>query len=474
MPRRAFRLDRALPAALSLTLTAALVAPALAMFINDTEEVPIERLVTNLERRVERQDSAASHYVLGRVHAMAWARGGDTLRVNVEDAPAGKVDFAPWQTIRVSYQRRPMEAADKTHFWKAVHHYQEAVERDSKHALAHLGLGWMHHVGSDHATVLRTPDGSERKSSIPLDERERHARWLLDLGSEKAAVRRGARRGLETAMPRAFDTLLLFLADTTHPPDALQRAQALLRWEWRRRAMGHYRTAFDLRHGSDSKREYFGPEADASIALEAGRGLIVLLDALELEGAEKEDRERLRKKVEALRSKGGPVTPIVFPVDGEAPLVDLVDPSAAVDFDLDGSGAAQRWPWLHSNAALLVWAPSGGDAVTSGRQLFGSVTWWIPWRNGYEPLDALDDDGDGRLAGEELRGLGVWRDVDGDAVATRGEVTDARTYGIAEIATRPDGEHAGVPAHGTGIRLRDGSTRPTYDWTPSPLPPPRP
>ena len=25
------------------------------------------------------------------------------------------------------------------------------------------------------------------------------------------------------------------------------------------------------------------------------------------------------------------------------------------------------------------------------------MTWWVPWRNGYEPLAALDDDGDGRF-----------------------------------------------------------------------------
>jgi hypothetical protein len=69
----------------------------------------------------------------------------------------------------------------------------------------------------------------------------------------------------------------------------------------------------------------------------------------------------------------------------------------------------------------------------------GLPAWTV--RGTREPLAALDDDGDGRLEGAELDGLAVWR------------------------AT---GLEDGVPANPRGLGLRDGTTRPTCDWTPSP------
>jgi hypothetical protein len=112
--------------------------------------------------------------------------------------------------------------------------------------------------------------------------------------------------------------------------------------------------------------------------------------------------------------------------------------------------------------------PRGARDV--GRQLFGSRTWWIFWQDGYEPLAALDDDGDGRLSGAELDGICVWRDRDGDAVEDAGEIETAAEFGVTAIETRPDATEDGVPARRRGVVLADGTTRPTYDWTPRAVP----
>ncbi|MBT3202234.1 MAG: hypothetical protein HN350_20220, partial [Phycisphaerales bacterium] len=49
----------------------------------------------------------------------------------------------------------------------------------------------------------------------------------------------------------------------------------------------------------------------------------------------------------------------------------------AVRFDLDGDGRAQSWPWVKPTTGILVWDPSGQGRITSGQQLFGSVTIWM-------------------------------------------------------------------------------------------------
>ena len=68
--------------------------------------------------------------------------------------------------------------------------------------------------------------------------------------------------------------------------------------------------------------------------------------------------------------------------------------------------AGRRWEWIRTNAAWVVHLPQGGE-VTSALQMFGSVTFWVFWENGFHALRSLDDNGDGEIAGEELRGMRV-------------------------------------------------------------------
>ena len=151
-------------------------------------------------------------------------------------------------------------------------------------------------------------------------------------------------------------------------------------------------------------------------------------------------------------------------------LAGLLAPGRIVRFDLAGDGRPERWPWVAPETGILVWDPRGTGQIVSGRQCFGSSTWSMFWKDGYEPLAALDNDTDGWLAGEELHGLAVWQDRDGDGQSDPGEVRQLAAAGVERIATRAAGRHDGVPYHPGGIRLRDGTALPTYDWTPTSLP----
>ena len=87
------------------------------------------------------------------------------------------------------------------------------------------------------------------------------------------------------------------------------------------------------------------------------------------------------------------------------------------------------------------------------------------WEDGYQALDALDDNRDGVLSGDELRGLCVWRDANGNGVCDPGEVVPVQALGIESISVRATDSADGCPANVNGIRMRDGRVLPTYDWT---------
>ncbi|WP_394795991.1 hypothetical protein [Armatimonas sp.] len=63
-------------------------------------------------------------------------------------------------------------------------------------------------------------------------------------------------------------------------------------------------------------------------------------------------------------------------------LSSLLAPSKRVRFDLDGTGREQKLSWVGPETAVQCWDPVGTGKISSGKQLFGSVTWWMFWRDG--------------------------------------------------------------------------------------------
>jgi tetratricopeptide (TPR) repeat protein len=160
--------------------------------------------------------------------------------------------------------------------------------------------------------------------------------------------------------------------------------------------------------------------------------------------------QRYDERLKVIAAKPRSITPVLVAL-GPGPLVDA---KARVGFDLDGRAPhACAWDWPTPAAGILVYDPEGKGDIRSGLQLFGSVSWWVFWENGYQALAALDDDGDGGLRGTELAGIRVWRDADGDAVSQPGEVQDLTAYGITAIGVRD----------GMGV-IMNGRPAAAIDW----------
>ncbi len=242
---------------------------------------------------------------------------------------------------------------------------------------------------------------------------------------------------------------------------------SLFRRYWQDQALAAYRRAYELALEKDRKQRFPSPAANSLISRDAAESIRRIFERRTMSDDDRAELARMKEQTKDLPG-GFVITPLIFSMEAARPLEDLLDPSSRVRFDLAGAGRPAEWPWLRPETALLVWDPAGTGRITSGRQLFGSVTWWIFWENGYEPLALLDDDGDGWIAGRELEGLAVWRDRNGDGRSDRGEVIPAAKAGIARLAARPAGRHGAIPWNPRGLATTDGRLLPTYDWTPAP------
>ncbi|MCC8984000.1 tetratricopeptide repeat protein [Bradyrhizobium acaciae] len=190
--------------------------------------------------------------------------------------------------------------------------------------------------------------------------------------------------------------------------------------------------------------------------------LVPLLDAEK----DKREIETLKDHVATLGKLPYPITPIAVPLADGLTISDIEAPDARVTFDVDGSGLGREWSWITSKAAWLVSDLKFDGKIDSGRQLFGNVTFWMFWTNGYAALAALDDDRDGILTGKELAGLALWRDANGDGVADPGEVKSLSAYGIVAISCKWQTLNTNadkVAFSPNGVVFQDGKTRPSFD-----------
>jgi hypothetical protein len=198
------------------------------------------------------------------------------------------------------------------------------------------------------------------------------------------------------------------------------------------------------------------------LTAEAAGCLIPLLD----KGKDKEEIKTLQVRIEVERLLPRPISPVVIPLYDGLTASQLEDHSANVAFDADGTRLQKRWTWITRDAGWLVNDPHHTGKVTSALQLFGNVTFWMFWENGYQALAALDDDRDGMLASEELEGLAIWQDLNGNGLSDGGEVKPLAEWGIVAISCRHvrDMNHTDRIAYSPrGVFFRDGSKRPTYD-----------
>jgi hypothetical protein len=174
--------------------------------------------------------------------------------------------------------------------------------------------------------------------------------------------------------------------------------------------------------------------------------------------------ENLRPKLKTPEKMELYMTPIFVPLAKAEGMQGFIDPAANVAFDFTGQGLSLRGGWITKDAAWLVWDPGNKQKIVSGFQLFGSVTWLTLWDNGYLALAALDDNGDGRIAGAELNGLSLWRDANGNGVSDKGEVKPVDRWKIVSLGYRHKRKGKDAWLSEAGVTFENGETRPTYDW----------
>lgn len=344
-----------------------------------TEKVPVERLVANLEKKLA---AAPKDFDLlartARVHAMAYAAKTSELEVRKSKPDELWLGHAP-KNLPFQLEMGGSASVQKTaaaHLEKAVDLYRRAEKEQPEHLVTVLGLA-----------------------------------WCLEQSGKKTEALNRYRKVIETAYKGA-------------------KSSGGSDWDLLTESISYAKPLLD-------------PKKDGEELLRYEERLLL---------AQKQPRA---------------VTPLVVDLSGRGELAAVVDRAARVDFDLDGRGKGGcAWEWIDRDAAAwLVYDRDGTGRIDSGLDLFGAVSWWLFWRDGYEALAALDDDGDGLVAGAELAGIALWRDRDGNGRSDAGEVTTLEAHGIVTLETRAAVDAASGLLAASGTR-RDGSRVVTWDWLP--------
>jgi hypothetical protein len=340
---------------------------------------------------------------------------------------------------------------------RLVENLQEHIKKNPKDVQARFNLARLYAM----AYALKTDTADIRKGQ------EKDGAWFgfeprpipfQVKKTDDAGKQDAARKQLEKAI-EAYEAVL------KEKPDHLM---ALLGHAWcveqrgkKDDAIKEYRKVVDTAWEKEKDMKT-GPLGFHPITAEAAGYLIPLLD----KEKDKEEIATLNERVKKVNMIPRPITPLAIPLRDGLTARDLLDPTARVRFDVDGSGRPQEWTWITKDAGWLVHDPQRTGKITSALQMFGSVTFWCFWENGYEALSALDNDGDGVLRGQELDGLAIWHDRNGNGVCDPGEVRSLAEWGIVALSCRcqktPNDAYQ-VAIAPDGVYFKDGTRRPTYD-----------
>ncbi|MBS2030810.1 MAG: hypothetical protein JST54_23100 [Deltaproteobacteria bacterium] len=357
---------------------------------------------------------------------------------------------------------KPMMPPEPAPMARALNNVERYVKAHPDDEQGHFTLGRLHLLTYGGETDVRLIGGEKQTPYLYFDDPGRGAPPgkgpAAELDAAIAELERAVKLDANDVRPQV--SLAWALEErAARSPNHEGAADALAAW---RKVFA--RTKVDDAHPARG----IGPDLD----LEAADGIARLL-AGKSDAASQKELAELKAYRDKTEKAPRAISPVVVLLDGSDALVPHVDSQAHRHFDLDGLDRNRAWPWLRPTAAFLAWDPDGCGRIRDGRQLFGNVTWWGLWRDGYEPLALLDDDGDGALSGDELAGLVLWTDQNSDGVSDSGEVLDVRAAGVVRIQVSPDGVRDGVTWQRAGVTMRNGKKLATYDWTPQSLSEPK-
>ncbi|HLH52517.1 MAG TPA: tetratricopeptide repeat protein [Verrucomicrobiae bacterium] len=383
----------------------------------ETETVPIDRLLTNLSARLAKNtNDFEATYQLARVHSMAYSTNLDQVDVRKDDDTIPVFAFPASDSGVPETVNRPKtllaQRAAMQHLTNAIILYERSI----------LLLRGSTNIAGQRWMILPTELGLA---------------WCLDQAGRRQ--------------------------------QAIQAYRKALKLSWKMEVSGDFNIKQWVEDVWDDVRSERNPmHTQRRVGLGPGvcyseeviGYLLKLLDPVK----DASEIAQLKKDQQTLATMPRAITPILIPLQSSSDFADLVNTNAQVAFDLDGSGLARKWGWLTPKAAWLVYDPKHTGEVTSGLQMFGSVTFWVFWRDGYEALRALDDNGDGVLTGAELHGLALWSDANGNGVSEPGEVIPVESLGITSLSCTSQRHDCGIEWNPAGVGFQDGTTRPSYDW----------
>ncbi len=442
-------------------------APGARAMFRLPDEVPVDRLVENVGRFVAAHpEDARGHYVLARIHTLALVHKSTKIRAYLDAEDPQKLPDVDVPYQETSPGKAPPRSELVSHLEHAMGETARAIALAPDDAAYHLARAYAAEAGAVFPDVR--PPTPEAPAALSGEEVQKIDALIDRLDAEAAATREEATKALTALGPRAWPRLDAAIGKAS--PEARARLASVIAWWWQDVAIGAYRRAYDLAIAEDLAMPSLPVLGLRElVAHEAGRAWVRLVQARGGPEANTPEVRAVEDAVRKLESKPrGAITPILVPLGLTTSLAALLPPGRTATFDLDGDGTAEPWPWPSADAAFLVWDPSGTGEITSGQQLFGSVTWWLFFRDGYEALAALDDDADGWLRGHEIEGLALWQDANGNGRSEPGEVRPLAAYGAEAISTRGTRAANGVLTSPDGLHLKNGRTLPTYDWTPTP------
>ncbi len=371
--------------ALALGVPECALARIQAPVARQLEDIPMYRVISNLERLVSLNPQEAwTRLDLARAHALTYALGSSEATYSFEK---GKITNVPQPTGSVvKYGEASKDA--RMHLRKAIVVYGEVLgmipNNDIRFPVAHLGRGWC----------------------------------LQQMGNKPAAIE-------------------------------------------------DYRILLKKYDASTGRVEELKPASEwTGIDFEAAGYLVELLDPGR-DAAEIAQLKKMRGLYQQENNRIPPFqTPIAIPLDRNTPLAGIEDSSARVAFDVDARHPGQHWSWITPKAGWLAYDPKKTGKIVSGIRLFGNVSYWMFWDNGYQAMSALDDNGDGVLSGKELEGLVVWVDENRNGVCDPGELKSLAELHIKALSYK----HVPLPGHPDhivyspqGVQYDDGTSGPSYD-----------
>jgi hypothetical protein len=375
-------------------------------------QMPVSRLLKNVAEYVQKHPKDANgYYTLARIQSAAFAVKAEALSLYPEpDLPF----FGP-SSPRINTPRSgaTVSDAEAAIYADSLHNYRRSVELNPGEPLHWFGYGFQLEEALKYPQTTKAA-AAELKLELPLNSPQ-------------------------------------------------------LRESIRTVALANYRQAYTLALPHDKSAR---SASVFSVSEEAYLSIARLQQGRRLSDAESSELATMKATVAEMKSQPRFITPIVIRTDPSA-RPEMVAWNAMdanrhrVQFDMLGTGKASAWTWIKPETGLLVWDPHHTKSINNGQQLFGTTTWWLFWKDGYEPLKALDNNGDGWLTGSELNGIAVWFDKNGNGICDAGEVVSLRQLGITKISVRANAQYLGQPFNQTGVVFADGHTALTMDWKPS-------